>query len=329
MHMADALVSPLVGGTMWTVGGVALHYAYKKIKQEKNDKKLPLMGVLGAFVFAAQMINFTIPATGSSGHIGGGLLLAALLGPAAGFTTLAVVLLIQALFFADGGLLAYGCNLINMGFFTSFLAYPLIFKPLVAANKSKGRILLAAVLASVVGLQLGAFSVVLETSFSGISQLPLRTFMLLMQPIHLAIGVVEGVLTAGVLSFVWQAQPLLAQASEDKVSVGKRLVAAFAVAAVLLAGGLSLAASEQPDGLEWSIAGLTGSTEIENSNAWQEAAGAVQELTAFMPDYNLPLLGSSLGASVAGISGVVLTGLACLGLGKMVLHHKNKNVVRG
>ncbi len=76
---------------------------------------IPLMGVLGAFIFAAQMINFTIPGTGSSGHLGGGMILAILLGPHAAFLVMASVLTVQALFFADGGLLALGCNIWNLG----------------------------------------------------------------------------------------------------------------------------------------------------------------------------------------------------------------------
>src|SRR5574340_477120 len=106
MHMADALLSPAVGATFWagTLGAIA--YCSKKLKENMDEKLIPLMGVLGAFVFAAQMINFTIPATGSSGHLGGGLLLAVLLGPPAAFITIASVLMVQALFFADGGLLA-------------------------------------------------------------------------------------------------------------------------------------------------------------------------------------------------------------------------------
>ena len=81
MHMADALLSPAVGATFWagTVGTIG--YASRKLKRHLDDRKIPLMGVLGAFIFAAQMINFTIPGTGSSGHIGGGMILAVLLGP--------------------------------------------------------------------------------------------------------------------------------------------------------------------------------------------------------------------------------------------------------
>ena len=99
MHMADALLSPGVGATMWTASAGAIAYCSKKVREELDDRKVPLMGVLGAFIFAAQMINFTIPATGSSGHLGGGLILAILLGPHAAFLTIASVLVVQALFF--------------------------------------------------------------------------------------------------------------------------------------------------------------------------------------------------------------------------------------
>ena len=89
------------------------------------------MGVAGAFVFAAQMLNFAIPGTGSSGHLGGALLLAILLGPEAAFLVMASILAVQALFFADGGLLALGCNIFNLGFFPAFVAYPLVYRRIV------------------------------------------------------------------------------------------------------------------------------------------------------------------------------------------------------
>lgn len=102
MHMADSLLSPAVGTMMWgaTTGLVA--YSVKKLKRDDDDSRVPLMGVLGAFVFAAQMINFSIPGTGSSGHLGGGLLLAILLGPYRAFLTMLSILALQALLFADG-----------------------------------------------------------------------------------------------------------------------------------------------------------------------------------------------------------------------------------
>src|SRR4030043_608391 len=192
MHMSGALISPAVAGALWAAAAGLTAFSAKKLKKNLDEHKVPMMGVLGAFIFAAQMINFTIPATGSSGHLGGGVILAILLGPAAAFLTLASVLTVQALFFADGGLLALGCNIFNLGFFPCFAAYPLFYKPIVRGRISQRRIVLGATLSAILGLQLGALGVVFETFFSGISDLPLATFLLLMQPIHLAIGIVEG-----------------------------------------------------------------------------------------------------------------------------------------
>ena len=101
MHMADALVSPAVAGTMYAVSAAAAGYSIYKVKKEDDASKIPVMGVMGAFVFATQMINFTIPGTGSSGHLCGGMLLSALLGPYAGFLTMIGVLFVQCLMFAD------------------------------------------------------------------------------------------------------------------------------------------------------------------------------------------------------------------------------------
>jgi len=163
MHMADALISPAVGGVMWAAAVGTAAYSIKKIRNEMDEKKIPLMGVMGAFVFAAQMINFTIPGTGSSGHIGGGILLAVLLGPYAAFLSMASILLIQALFFADGGLLAFGSNVFNMGFYTCFIAYPLIFRWITRKGMSSRRIITASLISVVIGLQMGSLSVVLQT----------------------------------------------------------------------------------------------------------------------------------------------------------------------
>ena len=177
MHMADALISPAVGGTMWAATAGLTYYSARKLKEEMDDRKVPLMGVLGAFMFAAQMINFTIPATGSSGHLGGGMILAILLGPYAAFLTMASVLTVQALFFADGGLLALGCNIFNLGFFPCFIAYPLIYKKIVGERPTQGRILLGAMAAAILSLQMGACGVVLETLFLrhfGVALLHLR-----------------------------------------------------------------------------------------------------------------------------------------------------------
>lgn len=290
MHMADALLSPAVGGTMWAVTAGLTAYSARKLKDSPDESRVPLMGVLGAFIFAAQMINFSIPVTGSSGHIGGGMILAILLGPYAAFLVLVSVLTVQALFFADGGLLALGCNIFNMGFFPCFIAYPLIYLKITGQNPTRKKILLAATLSAVVGLQLGAFSVVLETMASGISELPFKTFVLLMQPIHLAIGFIEGLITTAVVTFVWQARPEVLEASSRKTSLRgipmKKVLTGLALAAVVTGGVFSWFASSYPDGLEWSMARTSGAEELEAPEGGIHAAlSALQEKSAFLPDY--------------------------------------------
>jgi cobalt/nickel transport system permease protein len=334
MHMADALISPVVGGTMFAVTAGIASYSVKKVqtkfdgKLELNEKKIPLMGVMGAFVFAAQMINFTIPGTGSSGHIGGGILLAALLGPYAGFLTMACILTIQALFFADGGLLALGCNIFNMGFYTCFIAYNLIYKKIVKNEISKKKIFIASLLSVITGLQLGAFSVVLETAFSGKTELPFGPFLLLMQPIHLAIGIIEGLITSAVISFVWNARPEILEPIKSgqvhkKVSY-KKIIIVLLCAIIIIGGVVSLYASSNPDGLEWSIEKVTGSSEVEYTGTFHEFIGSVQEKIAFLPDYgfknssneqmksNIPV---SAGTSVSGIIGSLLTAVLAILIG--------------
>lgn len=291
MHMADALISPAVGGAMMAVSAGAAIYSIRKIQKDPDDMKIPLMGVMGAFVFAAQMINFTIPGTGSSGHIGGGMLLSALLGPYAGFLTMASILLIQALFFADGGLLAYGCNLFNLGFMTCFIAYPLIYKYITRKGISAGRILKASMLSAIVGLQLGAFSVVIETLLSGKTELPFTEFLLLMQPIHLAISIVEGLVTAAVVTFVWKARPEIVgpqNLTETRDSFPmRRLIAILAAVTLVIGGVLSWFASSNPDGLEWSVNRITGSSELKSEDQTHQNAARVQKKTSIFPKYSL------------------------------------------
>ena len=287
MHMADALISPAVGGTLWAVSAGLVTLASRKMRQHFDSGLVPLMGVLGAFVFAAQMINFTIPGTGSSGHLGGAMLLTILLGPWAAFLTISSVLVVQALFFADGGLLALGCNIFNLGFFPCFVAWPLVYRPIAGDKPSRARLMTASVLAVVVGLQLGAFGVVMETVASGISSLPFTSFVLLMQPIHLAIGVVEGVVTAAVVAFVHGARPEVLSLRPAGLSWSmQKLVASFAIMALLTGGVLSWFASAWPDGLEWSVAAISGQEELEAPQQGVHATlASVQDKTAVMPDY--------------------------------------------
>jgi cobalt/nickel transport system permease protein len=336
MHMADALLSPAVGGVFWLASAGLIGYSSRKITEEEGQvsMKTPLMGVTGAFIFAAQMINFSIPGTGSSGHLGGGLILAAMLGPCRAFITLASVLVIQCLFFADGGLLALGCNIFNLAFFPVFIAYPFIYKVIAGKSMNSGRLAMASITAAEAGLLMGAFSVVVQTTLSGISDLPFGTFLLFMMPIHFAIGIVEGLATWGVLRFVAKTRPALL-ADTGKAGSPTALIATFAVATIVIGGFISWFASSRPDGLEWSTAKVTGVEELADAgDEIHRFFAGIQEKLAVFPDYSSglrsgreePVPGSPVkfGTTIAGIAGAVLVFVLAGVLG-ILLRKKRKN----
>lgn len=331
MHMADALVAPAVAATMYVCSSAAAGVSVRKVRLEDDPKKIPVMGVMGAFVFATQMINFTIPGTGSSGHLCGGMLLSALLGPYAGFLTMIGVLLVQGLLFADGGLLALGCNVWNMAFYGCFIGSMLVWKPICHKAVSKARITLASVLGCVVTLQLGAFSVTLETLLSGITELPFGVFVATMQPIHLAIGLVEGLITAAVLCFVHEARPELLwgiEKTDDSASKGfsfRTTIAILAAAAIVIGGGLSLFASSNPDGLEWSMEKVAGTSELEADGAVHAAAEAIQSTTSLLPDYAFANSESAIGTSFSGVVGGVVVLAVCVGACYLFRFFRKKN----
>ncbi len=294
MHMSDALVSPAVGGAFWAASAWSLARSARK----GTPAAAPLTGVLGAFVFALQMVTFAIPGTGSSGHLGGGLLLALLLGREAAFLTLASVLLVQALFFADGGLLAYGCNLFNLGFIPVFIAHPLLVRP------GAGRRDLGIGAAAVASALLGAAGVAFETRLSGITALPLGAFLSALLPIHLVIGLVEGLATVAVVRFLHRARPELVEGSSRG---GWRASALVGLLALGTAGGLSVLASRAPDGLEGAIARVAGAEPAPAGDRIHRALARVQA-RAPLPDYAPPgAPATPARTSLAGLAGGALT----------------------
>ena len=327
MHMADALLSPAVAATMYVASGTTVGLSVKKLTEDENTQKLPTMAVASALVFAGQMINYTIPGTGSSGHMCGGMLLSALLGPEAGFLSMAVVLTIQCLFFADGGLMALGANIWNM-----------VWRPIMRSNlfenlgeeaAQRARIITASIIGCVVTLQMGAFSVVLETTLSGITELPFSAFCGLMLPIHLAIGLVEGLITAAVLTYVYAVRPELLRDVEvtEEVREGsskslRTVIITLAVAAAVVGGIFSHFASSNPDGLEWALfgneeAGYSANMGLDEENfgtssAVSETAAGIQEKTSFLPDYAFAGSDNPMGTTVSGIVGSAMVAGAAL-----------------
>jgi cobalt/nickel transport system permease protein len=202
-------------------------------------------------------------------------------------------------------------------------------------GESGWRLWAAALVAAGVGLQLGAFAVVLQTVASGISDLPFKTFLLLMQPIHLAIGVVEGLATAAVVAFVVRARPEVLAVDREARPL-KPVLVVLLVVSVLLGGIFSWFASGQLDGLEWSIEKTAGHGERETSDARiYSSLETVQEKTAFLPDYTFPggeedaaaeasWPAADLGTSVSGLvgGGITLAAAVLIGYVLKFLHKK-------
>jgi len=334
MHMADALLSPTVGGGFIAASGGLLAYSAWRLGREPDKRRVPLMGVLGAFVFAVMMINFTIPGTGSSGHLVGGMLLAILLGPYAAFLVIASVLVVQSLFFLDGGILALGTNIFNMGVWPCFFGL-LIYRAIAGRQSRAWRLWLAAVVSVVVSLELGAVGVVLQTLLSHRTDLPFGRFLALMAGIHLPIALVEGVITATVVQYVRALRPGAVgigergmQAAANGAVGGDRLVPvliSFLGLAILTGGVFAQFASSHPDGLEWSLAQTQKGGTDPNAPpvpSWER----VQNRLALMPNYDFPRGANEptpaatetqsprgpwpevrVGTSLAGIVGAVLT----------------------
>ena len=285
MHIGNSIICPVTGIPMLVVAGVTAFYAYKKAKKNFSKDKIFQTVALTAMVFAMQMINFAIPQTSSSGHIIGGVLLAALLSPSVAFLAMCSILLVQAVFFADGGLLALGCNIFNMGVLACFVAYPLFYKPLADKNKP----FLGAVAASIIALQLGSLAVVAESALSGSVALSgVGAFAALMQAIHLPIGVAEGFVTGGIV---------LASKFVDS----KKLSCCFAGLAIVLGGLISQFASTKPDGLEWSLLNVSDFVVNQTQSAVYAVSEFVQQKTAIL---------TLLNGSVAAIVGIAL--VACM-----------------
>ncbi len=305
--MADALVSPAIAAGTGAIAATLIAVATSKVKQIRRDDIIPLMGVMGAFVFAAQMINFSIPGTGSSGHVIGGILLSAVLGPWAAFITLCSVLIIQCLVFADGGLLALGCNILNMAATSCLIAYPLVYRPIAGSSLKPWRISLAAIVASIVALEIGATGVTIETELSGITALPTSTFLAFMLPIHLAIGAIEGAATAAVLCFLAKYRPEtlfgdnISKSEAESNGRGRKVLIGFGIATLIFAGAFTWLASTNPDGLEWSIEKVSGISDMPSATP----------ATAFMPDYD---------SRFAGIVGALIVMVMLWAITTIIFH---------
>lgn len=293
MHMANELLSvPVAAGTFAT-GAVCVGIVCHKAKNKIDPEKYSLMGIMGAFVFAAQMVNFQLPLMpGTSGHMVGAVLLAIILGPYAATIVMTSVVIIQCLIFQDGGLLAIGCNIINMAVVPSFAGYYL-YRIIIGSKQNQLRMYVSSVIACIGALTLSAVLVPIQTALSGVLMVPFGTFLITMLGVHLLIGTIEGILTAAVLIYLRQARPQLIDSRiASPARIGKTAVCVSLIVMTLIIGcGLSLYASGMPDGLEWSYAERPDQPEfasiISNESKAVSITDKLQSKYSLLPDYTV------------------------------------------
>jgi cobalt/nickel transport system permease protein len=313
--MANELLSvPVAAGTLAIAAG-GLGIICRKARQVITSDKIALMGIMGAFVFAAQMINFQLPAMpGTSGHMVGAVLLAIILGPHAGAIVISSVVIVQCLIFQDGGLLALGCNIINMGIVPSYLGY-FLYKSFTTGAFSNLRTYIGAMLGCMISIEVGAVLVPIQAALSGVLVVPFATFLVTMLGVHFLVGFVEGLITVAVLGYIQQVRPdIVCNSLAGKIRLSKKAVlASLAIFTIVIAAGLSLFACGFPDGLEWSYAERPDQpnfeTMVSNEDSAIAKADDFQTRYSPLPDYSIRTTeeASSGWTSFAGVTGAGLT----------------------
>lgn len=278
LHIPDGFLSVPVSALGWIVAIAVIELARRR--HRTSDEQIPLMGILAAFIFAAQMINFPV-AGGTSGHLLGGALVAILLGPWAAVLVMTAVVVVQALLFQDGGLLAMGFNIVNMGILTVFVGYG-IYR--LFPKREVG-----AFVGAWVGVEIAAIATALQLAASNTS--PLDIALPAMVGVHALIGIGEGLITVGALLFIQQTRPdLLTSTAHPRA--GWVLASMAIILVVVIAAPL---ASSSPDGLE----------RVAEDHAFiHEAQDSLYEI---LPDYTVPLVEDEAATTIlAGLIGVMI-----------------------
>lgn len=306
LHIPDGFLSIPVSIVGWVLLIIAVAYALRQTRGQLGDRQIPLMGVLAAFIFAAQAINFPV-AGGTSGHLMGGALAAIILGPWAAVLIMTSVIAIQGLLFQDGGLLVMGWNILNMGIFTAFTGYFVYQLTRRLLGEGRNSLLVAGAVGAWLSVMVGAIATALELALSGTS--PLAVALPAMAGVHVLIGLGEAAITVGALAFIYAArrdllglgQAAPGQASARWVGIGLGLA--------LLVAVFSFAADPNPDGLE-RVAEDTGFLET-----------ALEPFYNIFPDYTLPFIQDPL---ISGILAVVVGTLIVFGAAFLLARAQGK-----
>jgi cobalt/nickel transport system permease protein len=214
VHIPDGFIDAPVSIAAGAVAAVGIGYSLKKAKETMEEKQAPMAGLVAAFIFAVQMLNFPV-ASGTSGHLLGGLLAAVLVGPYAGAICVAVVLLVQGLFFADGGLSAYGLNVLNMALITAYGGYAIFLFLRKAMPKTRSSVVIASGIAGMLSVVLAALGFVVEYALGGTGTVSVATVTAAMVGVHFLIGIGEGIITALTVAVVLNVRPDLVYGAED------------------------------------------------------------------------------------------------------------------
>lgn len=302
MHIPDGFLSGPVSIIFWAVSVVFIGIALRKTNKTLSDRQVPLMGVLAAAIFAGQMLNFSVTG-GTSGHLLGAALATILLGPWPAMIVMTCVVSVQALLFQDGGILVLGANIFNMaiiGVLVSYAVYTLLarwFK-----NKSWG-ILAAGFLAAWSSIFIASLSCAIQLALSGTS--PANIAIPVMGGIHALIGVGEGLITTGALSFLFATRKDLLHVGEESAKTEKGTLIGGILIAIILAV-LSPLASSHPDGLEW----------VAERHDFLDAAK--EAFYNIVPDYTMPgIVSPAIATIAAGILGVVVVFAIVYGIARM------------
>lgn len=210
MHIPDGFLAMNTWLPTWLISVAGIGYSIKVASRKLKERFVPLMGVMSAFIFAAQMLNFPV-AGGTSGHLLGGVLAAILLGPFSAAIVISVVLIVQCLIFQDGGITALGANMLNMSIIGTMLGY-LIYKLIHKAIKGNKGILISAFISAWFSVVIASSACALELAISGTS--PFGIVFPAMVGIHAIIGIGEGLITLLVIGFIMRVRPDLIYGKE-------------------------------------------------------------------------------------------------------------------
>jgi len=298
LHIPDGFLNLIVSLICWLITIVTLGFAISKTNQSLGEKQIPLMGVMAAFIFAAQMINFPV-AGGTSGHMLGGALAAIVLGPWAGMLVMTAVIAVQALLFQDGGLLVMGANILNMGLVTAAIGYGL-YRSVI--GQSRGVKLGMIGFAAWLSVMAGALLTSMQLWLSGTSQLGI--VIPAMMGVHALIGIGEALITVFAVGFIMQTRPDLLGEGSESAKASRNWVYVGGIIALLVVL-ISPFTSGDPDGLERVAIdmGFIGT-----------GLDAPYEI---IPDYTVPFLGeTALSTIVAGVIGAIVVGAIIVLVGR-------------